>query len=151
MFRETSPLGSAVVSVTMLRAGDAYNVIPDSAMFAGTIRSLAHDSMMRLKGRVEEMAASVAAGFGCTTDVNWRLDIQPYYPATVNDPAQAAFVKTVARSMLQDDSKVLEAEAIMGGAPAANFQFYNFFYKIYTLDDVPGLNPEQMLYCYPVA
>lgn len=36
--RETSPLGSAVLSVTMMRAGDAYNVIPDEAMLGGTIR-----------------------------------------------------------------------------------------------------------------
>ncbi len=36
--RETSPLGSGVLSVTMLRAGDAYNVIPDEVMFGGTIR-----------------------------------------------------------------------------------------------------------------
>lgn len=36
--RETSPLGSGVLSITMLRAGDAYNVIPDEVMFGGTIR-----------------------------------------------------------------------------------------------------------------
>lgn len=36
--RETSPLGSAVLSVTLLRAGHAYNVIPDVAEFGGTIR-----------------------------------------------------------------------------------------------------------------
>ena len=38
MSRETSPLGSGVLSITMLRAGDAYNVIPDEVMFGGTIR-----------------------------------------------------------------------------------------------------------------
>ncbi len=36
--RETSPLGSAVLSVTLMRAGDAYNVIPNIAEFGGTIR-----------------------------------------------------------------------------------------------------------------
>lgn len=62
---ETSPLGSAVLSVTMLRAGDAYNVIPDTAMFAGTIRALSHDVMTTLQTRLEAMAAAVASGFGC--------------------------------------------------------------------------------------
>ena len=38
MSRETSPLGSGVVSVTFLKAGDAYNVIPDSVALGGTIR-----------------------------------------------------------------------------------------------------------------
>jgi len=38
--RETSPLGSGVVSVTFLKAGDAYNVIPDSVALGGTIRQV---------------------------------------------------------------------------------------------------------------
>ncbi len=94
--RETSPLGSAVLSVTMLRAGDAYNVIPDTAMFAGTIRALSHEVMEVLQVRLEDMSARVAEGYGCTATVDWRLDYQPYYPPTVNDPGMAGFAQDVA-------------------------------------------------------
>lgn len=47
--RETPALGSAVVSVTMVRAGDAYNVIPDDVMLGGTLRALTHEHMMLMK------------------------------------------------------------------------------------------------------
>lgn len=54
--RETSPLGTAVVSVTKIAAGEgAYNVIPDRATFGGTLRSLSHDHLMYLKQRFEEV------------------------------------------------------------------------------------------------
>ena len=54
--RETSPLGTAVVSVTKQAAGEgAYNVIPETASFGGTIRSLSHDHLMQLKRRINEV------------------------------------------------------------------------------------------------
>jgi metal-dependent amidase/aminoacylase/carboxypeptidase family protein len=46
--RETSPLGSAVLSVTLLRAGEAYNVIPSVASFGGTIRWVMHQLVTSL-------------------------------------------------------------------------------------------------------
>lgn len=49
-------MGTAVVSVTKINAGEgAYNVIPDAASFGGTLRSLSHDHLMRLKRRVTEV------------------------------------------------------------------------------------------------
>ena len=60
--RETSPLGTAVVSVTKQAAGEgAYNVIPASASFGGTIRSLSHDHLMHLKRRMNEVCAAFGA------------------------------------------------------------------------------------------
>lgn len=57
--RETSPLGTAVVSVTKQAAGEgAYNVIPETASFGGTIRSLSHDHLMQLKRRIDEVTAA---------------------------------------------------------------------------------------------
>lgn len=58
MSRETSPMGTGVVSVTRLVAGEgAYNVIPDRSSFGGTLRSLSHEHLMRLKRRVSEVSA----------------------------------------------------------------------------------------------
>ena len=130
MSREISPLGSGVVSVTFVKAGDAYNVIPDSVELGGTIRrarnsgdvvknislrpaatatqllkistfciicrALSLDQLLTLQGRVKDMSASVASGFGCNVTVSWRLDEQPLYPPTVNDAASVQFTKEVA-------------------------------------------------------
>lgn len=54
--RETPPFGSGVVSIGVLQAGaGAFNVIPDSAMFAGRMRSLSHDHIMHLKERFAQV------------------------------------------------------------------------------------------------
>ncbi|KAF5827966.1 hypothetical protein DUNSADRAFT_18450 [Dunaliella salina] len=113
--RETSPLGSAVLSVTLLKAGSAYNVIPDVAEFGGTIRTLDHDTMVHLQGRLESLAAAVAAGHGCTTSLDWRLNEQPYYPPTVNDPKVAAMSAAAAAEVLGGEEHVQEAVPSMAG------------------------------------
>ncbi|GFR48947.1 hypothetical protein Agub_g10961, partial [Astrephomene gubernaculifera] len=118
--RETSPLGSGVLSITMLRAGDAYNVIPDSVMFGGTIRGLTHEHLMFMKRRLEEMAPAVASGYGCNATVDWRLDEQPYYPPTVNDERMANFAMQTAASLL-GPAQVQLAEPLMTGEDFAFF------------------------------
>ncbi|KAJ9511326.1 hypothetical protein QJQ45_029740 [Haematococcus lacustris] len=118
--RETSPLGSAVLSVTLLRAGDSYNVIPDVAQLGGTIRALDHEAMMRLQSRVGSLSKGVAQGYGCSAEVDWRQDQQPYYPPTVNDAAVERVTQQMAAKLLGAD-KVVQVEPIM---PAEDFSFY---------------------------
>lgn len=118
--RETSPLGSAVLSVAMMHAGEVYNVIPDSVVLGGTMRALTHEHMVYLQGRVEALAASHAAGFGCNGTVDWRLDHQPYYPPLVNDAGAAGFAWEVAERTV-GAAGVLETEPIM---PAEDFAFF---------------------------
>jgi amidohydrolase len=114
--RETSPLASSVVSVTLVRAGDgAFNVIPSTSTLGGTIRALTLDQLLKLKARVEEMAPLIVAGFGCNATVDWRLDEQPLYPPTVNDKALTNdFSSMVARDLFGAEH-FEEAEPIMGG------------------------------------
>ncbi len=59
-------------------------------------RSLERDGLLRLQRRVEELSQAVASGFGCNATVNWRLDVQPMYPPTVNDKATVDFTNKVA-------------------------------------------------------
>jgi len=91
--RETSPLDSAVVSVTMVHAGDAYNVIPSGAQICGTIRSLSDAGLKRLRQRVGEVVENVAGGHRCNVTVSWSPDA---YPPTYNDPALFEWAKEVA-------------------------------------------------------
>jgi len=93
--RGTSPLDSAVVSVTMMHAGEAYNVIPNEVTLGGTIRTLSHAHMEVTKKRLIELAAAQAQAYGCTADVDWREEEQPYYPPTVNDAGAYAFAADV--------------------------------------------------------
>ena len=120
--RETSPLASSVVSVTLVRAGDgAFNVIPSIATIGGTIRALTLEQLLKLQSRVEEMTPLIVAGFGCNATVSWRLEDQPLYPPTVNDKQLTTdFSIKVARDLFGAEN-FEEAEPIMGGEDFAFF------------------------------
>ncbi|MBS0244597.1 MAG: amidohydrolase, partial [Proteobacteria bacterium] len=93
--RNVDPLQSAVVSITMFNAGEASNVIPDSARLEGTVRTLSPKVRKFIETRFREIAAGVAAMHGAKIEVTWK----PGYPVTVNHEAQAGFVSKVAREI----------------------------------------------------
>ncbi|WP_455854765.1 amidohydrolase [Ensifer canadensis] len=90
--RNVSPLDAAVVSVTQIHGGDAWNVIPQEAVIRGTTRWFAKEVGEILEKRMRTLTAAIAEGLGCSAD----LDYQYRYPATINDAASAAFVRSVA-------------------------------------------------------
>jgi amidohydrolase len=92
--RNISPLDSIVVSVTRMHGGDAYNVIPATMHLAGTTRWFTAESAALIERRLTEVAQHVAAGFECSAQVVH----QRRYPATINNPDAAAFVRTSAAS-----------------------------------------------------
>jgi len=90
--RNLDPRAAAVVSITQVRAGEAFNVIPDRAMLRGTIRTFDLDVRETVLHRVTEVASGVAAALGCTA----RVQLTPLTPPVVNEPAVAARVRQVA-------------------------------------------------------
>jgi hippurate hydrolase len=93
--RNADPLKQLVVSVTQVHAGSAINVIPPDALVTGTVRSFDPATQGMARRRVKEIVHGTAAAFGLEA----RLDYQTGYPATVNDPASAAFAAEVARDV----------------------------------------------------
>lgn len=85
--RVTSPFASSVVSVTRMQGGDAYNVIPDEARLGGTVRTTTNEDMTLLRKRVEEVAASTTAAYGCTG---------PWTAGSVGSMSRAASAATAA-------------------------------------------------------
>ena len=90
--RGIDPLATAVVSITQLRAGEAFNVIPDRAILRGTVRTFETPVRQTVLRRIEELAAGIAAAMGCTAQVR----LTPLTPPVVNDPRIAARVRAVA-------------------------------------------------------
>jgi hippurate hydrolase len=97
--RNRPPTLPLVVSVTLIHAGTASNVIPGTAHVGGTVRCF--DEKMRdlCERRMGEVAAGIAAAFG----VEITLDYDRSYPATVNHAAQSAFAAEVAREVVGED------------------------------------------------
>ena len=85
-----------VISITQIHTGSASNVIPETAMINGTVRTFDKDTQSLIRKRMEEIVQGVAAGYGVTAE----LDYDVGYPVTVNDPAGAAFATEVAQEVV---------------------------------------------------
>ncbi len=99
--RNTPSASEKVVSVTQIHTGSASNIVPDTAMINGTVRTFDKDVQALIKRRMAEIVAGQAASYG----VEAVLEYEAGYPATVNAADQAAFAANVARKVV-GDSKV---------------------------------------------
>ncbi|MGH6909614.1 MAG: amidohydrolase, partial [Phenylobacterium sp.] len=83
--REVDPVDRAVISVTRIAGGDAYNIVPERVELWGTIRTFQEDTRARLVRRVGEVANGIAAAQG----VEARVRLAEGYPATINTVQEA--------------------------------------------------------------
>jgi hippurate hydrolase len=94
--RGLDPLEAGVVSVTRFEAGNAYNIIPQTARLGGTVRSLKADVRDVLEARIRQIAEAVARSY-CG---NARVGYERGYPITLNHPQQTAFAAEVATAIV---------------------------------------------------
>ena len=90
--RNTDPLESAVVSMTMFHGGEVNNVIPDRAKLTGSVRTFKPEVQDRVIADIERIASHTAEAFGCTAEVDYRRG----YPPTINSRKEAEFACSVA-------------------------------------------------------
>ncbi|MBR0801054.1 amidohydrolase [Bradyrhizobium jicamae] len=100
--RNVDPLEAAVVSITQIHAGSAYNVIPGEAWLCGTVRTFS-DEIRKL---VAKRMRAVCAGIAATFDVEIDVDIRDTFSVLVNQEEQSRVVEEVARTVV-DPAKVL--------------------------------------------
>jgi amidohydrolase len=120
--REIDPVESAVISICKLNAGEAYNVIPETATFGGTIRTHKPELRASIPKRAKEILDGVVSGMRGSYEFN----LMSKFPATINDEEMTAFVVKVAKEILGDD-KLSLLKPLMG---SEDFSFY--------LQKVPG-------------
>ena len=94
--RRVSAFDPAVLTVAHISAGTTTNVIPETALLEGTVRTLSEETRARVLDEIDQVCTGVAAGYGCHCDV----EIEMGYPVTVNDPDVAERVADVGRSVL---------------------------------------------------
>jgi hippurate hydrolase len=93
--RAVDPLDSVVVSTCVFKAGETYNVLPQTAHLQGTVRTLKAETRKFAEERIKAIASHVAAGFGAKATVDWHYG----YPVTVNHERQTDFAAEVARDV----------------------------------------------------
>jgi amidohydrolase len=107
--RNVDPLDSAVISICEFHAGNARNVIPQTAVLRGTVRTLTAKVRQLIEKRVREVTAGVAQMTGAKIDLNYERG----YPVTSNHAAQTDFATQVAREVA-GDANVREMRPMMG-------------------------------------
>jgi len=109
--RNVDPLDQAVVSITQIHSGDAFNVIPQTAELAGTVRTFTPETRDLAERRIEEICAGVAATYGATIKANYTRN----YPATVNHADQTGFALDVAADIVGESAVQRNMDGMMGG------------------------------------
>ncbi|MDT7523423.1 M20 aminoacylase family protein [Rhodoferax sp. TBRC 17198] len=113
--RNVKPIDAGVISVTMINAGEATNVIPDRCELQGTVRTFSIEVLDLIERRMREMSESLCAAFNTRVEFAFVRN----YPPTVNAPKEAAFARKVMESIVGAD-KVYTQEPTMG---AEDFSF----------------------------
>ncbi|MBK9244557.1 MAG: amidohydrolase [Burkholderiales bacterium] len=108
--RNKKPIDAAVLSITIVKAGDAVNVVPDTAVIAGGVRTFDTAVTELVEQRMRRIAQLTAEAHGASAQVKFER----YYPATINDPAQAAFAAQVLREMVGGQNVFADYEPTMG-------------------------------------
>jgi amidohydrolase len=121
--RNVAPLQAAVVSVTMLHGGHAFNVIPSEMKMQGTIRTFEISVREMVLEKFEQIVQGVAEALGCTAEV----EIKRLTPAVINAEDVALHVQETIRNTLPDCTLDTTGHLTMGAEDMA-----------FTLEKVPG-------------
>ena len=114
--RNRRPVDPGVISVTMIHAGEATNVVPDFCDLQGTVRTFTHELIDLIEQRMRTVAEHTCAAFGAQCEFEFRRN----YPPTINHPAETAFARRVLGEVVGPEN-VLEFEPTMG---AEDFSFF---------------------------
>lgn len=109
--RNIDPLDSLVISVTQVHAGTAYNVVPETALLAGTIRSLKAETRAYAAERLETIAKGIAAAHALQAEVKLTTG----YPVTFNHAEQTEKAVAIAREVAGDSKVIDDITPVMGG------------------------------------
>jgi hippurate hydrolase len=120
--RNVRPIDTGVISVTMIEAGVATNVVPDRVTIQGTVRTFTTEVLDLIESRMRQMAEHVCAAHGATAQFSFSRN----YPPTINHPTETEFVRAVMGEVV-GPTNVQEFEPTMG---AEDFSFF--------LQAVPG-------------
>ncbi len=108
--RNADPLDSIVVSVTALKAGEAFNVIPQHVEIKGTVRTLSTGMRDLAEKRFREIVAGTAQAFG----LSFTIEYERGYPVTFNHAGQTDFVTSAARTVFGKDAIDTDVPPTMG-------------------------------------
>ncbi|WP_398476147.1 M20 aminoacylase family protein [Tardiphaga sp.] len=121
--RTIDPIDSAVISITTLKAGDAFNVIPQTVQLSGTVRTLRDAVRDHVETRLNQAVSGIAATYGATA----KLDYKRLYPVTVNHAGETELAARAAEIVAGVGRVSRDMPKTLGGEDFA-----------FMLNEVPG-------------
>lgn len=109
--RNTDPAEALVVSVTKIKGGEAWNVIPEWVQFGGTVRTLKKEVADLARTRLYALAQGIAAAYGAEATIEWDAN----YPVTVNHPAETVIAADAAAEVAGEKNVARNVAPMMGG------------------------------------
>jgi hippurate hydrolase len=107
--RNKKPVDAGVISVTMIHAGEATNVVPDFCELQGTVRTFSIDVLDLIETRMKQIAEHTCAAF----DAQCEFEFVRNYPPTINSAAETDFARQVMAELV-GAANVLVQEPTMG-------------------------------------
>jgi amidohydrolase len=114
--RNVNPLQSAVLSITQIHSGSAYNVVPEKASLAGTIRFFDEEIGELVRTRLKKVAAGIAESFEVQIDV----DIRDIFSVLENHEAETTAFAEAAREIVGAENVLTEPAPVMGSEDFAD-------------------------------
>ncbi len=108
--RTLHPCESAVVSVTQIHAGEAWNIIPEEVLLRGTIRTFKPEVQETVERTIERLCSGIAAANGAQISVVF----DHRYPPTVNSVSEALFCREVAAEVFGQEKVLTDVLPSMG-------------------------------------
>jgi len=111
--RSTDPVDKALISITKINGGTAYNVIDDSVKLGGTVRTFKPETRSFYEKKLKEISAGIAKANGAEAEVDFHLTNK--YPPTINSKKESEFAANVAKKVFGDSQVNTDINPSMGG------------------------------------
>lgn len=108
--RNTAPTDTAVVSITQINAGSAYNIIPDTATLCGTMRTFSGSVHATLQQRIQQIVSEICQAHQASGEVHFH----DAYPATINHAQEARECAKTAMQLVGEENVLLNEPPSMG-------------------------------------
>ena len=134
--RELGISDPAVLTVGVFQGGKAGNVIADSAVLEGTLRSFDQDLQLRIKKRISEIATHIGTAFRATAETTFHGGC----PTLVNDGTLSQFAKEAITELLGDDKVFSNPQQAPKAGASEDFAFLSQEIPVVTLALSAGKN-----------
>ncbi len=115
--RKINPLSQAVITVSTIHGGTAFNIIPDVVEMSGTIRTLDKDIRKEIFLLLKKTVKDVSSAYGCIGET----EIIEAYPPLINDEQMSDFALNIAKKIVGEENVLINKNPSMGGE---DFAYY---------------------------